>query len=228
MKELEDLLGYTFKNRSLLERALTHSSFANERGAGRAACNERLEFLGDSLLGFITAESLFRRYPDKPEGEMTRLRAELVCEASLVRVAAELNLGKWLRLGKSEEQGGGRNRPSILADAVEALLAAIYLDGGEERARDYVEKYVLAPLDKEVDIKARDYKSALQELVQRDGKEAPVYRLSGESGPDHMKVFSAEVLISGIVAGEGSGRTKKEAEQAAAGAALSKLTAQTV
>jgi ribonuclease-3 len=223
MNELEKLLGYKFKNKALMERALTHSSFANERGAGRAACNERLEFLGDSLLGFLTADYLFNNYPDKPEGEMTRLRAELVCESSLVKAAVELNLGKWLRLGKGEEQGGGRSRPSILADAVEALLAALYLDGGEETARSYVKKYVLAALEKETEARAKDYKSALQELVQRDRTEAPVYRLSGESGPDHMKTFTAEVLINGSVAGEGKGRTKKEAEQAAAGDALMRL-----
>ncbi len=218
MTELEKRIGYVFKKRSLLEQALTHSSYANERGAGRAACNERLEFLGDSLLGFITAEYLYRTCPEKPEGEMTRLRAELVCESSLVRAARELGLGRWLMLGRGEEQGGGRDRASILADAFEALLAAVYLDGGEERARKLVESLLLAER-RAGGAAVSDYKTALQELVQKNGSETPTYRLTGESGPDHMKLFTAEVLVCGRAAGEGSGRTKKEAEQAAARAA---------
>ncbi len=220
MTELEEKIHYKFVKRELLEKALTHSSYANEKGTGRAACNERLEFLGDSLLGFITAEYLFRKFPDKPEGDMTRLRSELVCEGSLVRASEELGLGGWLRLGKGEEQGGGRKRPSILADAFEALLAAVYLDGGEPQARDFVERYILGSLKRDNDIPGSDYKTALQELVQKNGNEAPFYRLTGESGPDHQKVFTAQVLIGGEVAGEGSGKSKKESEQAAAHAAL--------
>jgi ribonuclease-3 len=154
---------------------------------------------------------------------MTRLRAELVCEASLVRAAGKLGLGDWLRLGKGEEQGGGRKRPSILADAFEALLAALYLDGGEKRARKLVREHILCVLKKDSELPGSDYKTALQELVQKNGAEAPVYRLTGESGPDHNKVFTAEVLIGGEIAGLGSGRSKKESEQAAARAALEKM-----
>jgi ribonuclease-3 len=222
MTELEEKIEYTFKNKELLKKALTHSSYANEKGYGRGACNERLEFLGDSLLGFITASHLYKKYPDKPEGEMTRLRAELVCEASLVRASEELRLGGWLRLGRGEELGNGRKRPSILADAFEALLAAIYLDGGEAAARELVRKYVLGG-HRDSDSSVSDYKTALQELVQKSGGEAPLYRLTGESGPDHLKLFTAEVLVNGEVAGEGNGRSKKEAEQAAARCAFEKL-----
>jgi ribonuclease-3 len=181
MTKLEIKIGYSFKNGELLEKALTHSSYANERGAGRAACNERLEFLGDSLLGFITAEYLYKTYPEKPEGEMTRLRAELVCESSLVRAARELGLGRWLLLGKGEEQGGGRDRASILADAFEALLAAVYLDGGGERARKLVESLILCER-RNGDAPVSDYKTALQELVQKNGIETPSYRLTERAG----------------------------------------------
>jgi ribonuclease-3 len=218
---LEDSLGYTFKNKSLLIKALTHSSYSNEKGEGRQGCNERLEFLGDSVLGFFVAEYLFKHKTDLPEGDMTRLRAELVCEQSLVRVARKLNLGEHLRLGKGEEQGGGRKRASILADAVEAVLAAIYLDGGKKAAEKFVLDHLLSLMDKEH--KFLDYKTALQELVQKKGGESPVYRLAGESGPDHQKVFFSEVWIKGNLAGSGSGRSKKEAEQAAACEALRSL-----
>lgn len=218
---LEDKLQYTFKKKGLLIKALTHSSYSNENGEGRLGCNERLEFLGDSLLGFIVAEYLYKHYKDKPEGEMTRLRAELVCEPSLVKVAKRLQLGEHLLLGKGEEQGGGRNRASILADAVEAVIAAIYLDGGKKAAEKFVKKQILDVMGKEK--KISDYKTALQELVQKNGGESPVYRLVGEAGPDHDKVFYAEVLINGQVRGRGSGKSKKEAEQAAAGAALESI-----
>lgn len=218
MRELEEKLGYTFQDKKLLEHALTHSSWSNERGAGRLGCNERLEFLGDSILGFVVAEALYRTFGTMPEGEMTRLRAELVCESSLVEASASLEIGRWLRLGKGEEQGGGRARPSIIADAFEALLAAIYLDGGEAAARAFLDRSILPRLKTAV-CANHDFKTVLQEAVQRAGLPAPVYRLVGESGPDHNKVFTAQVLYGGNVAGEGSGHSKKEAEQAAAKAA---------
>ena len=222
MSELEKRLGYTFKDPALLALALTHSSWSNERGLGHKGCNERLEFLGDSILGFVVAEALYQAYGDKPEGEMTRLRAELVCEASLVESASPLGLGEQLRLSKGEAMGGGHQRPSMIADAFEAVLAAIYLDGGEAAARDFLGRTILPKIKKAVPAK-HDYKTLLQEAVQRLGLSAPTYRMAGESGPDHHKVFTAQVIYGGEVAGEGSGFSKKEAEQAAAQAAYERF-----
>ncbi len=221
MKSLEEKLGYTFQDARLLENALTHSSCANE-SQGRLHSNERLEFLGDSILGMVVADYLYRNHPDLPEGELTRTRAALVCEESLVEVARELDLGQYLRLGKGEEAGGGRQRPSIRADAVEAVLAAVYLDGGIGSARRIIQKYVLS---REVAglTRPRDYKTALQELVQRESGQVLHYRLTGESGPDHDKRFFVQVELNGHAVGEGSGRTKKEAEQMAARAAMEAL-----
>ena len=221
MHTLEEKLGYTFQNRSLLENALTHSSCANE-SRGKLQSNERLEFLGDSILGMVVADHLYRNHPDLPEGELTRTRAALVCEESLVVVAEELGLGQYLRLGKGEEAGGGRHRPSIRADAVEAVLAAVYLDGGIGSARKIIQKYILS---REVTglTKPRDYKTALQELVQRESGQVLRYRLTGEEGPDHDKIFLVQVLLNGTVVGKGSGRSKKKAEQAAAEQAIKVL-----
>lgn len=221
MKTLEEKLGYSFQNRALLENALTHSSCANE-SRGKLTSNERLEFLGDSILGMVVADHLYRNHPDLPEGVLTRTRAALVCEDSLVLVAEELGLGAYLRLGKGEEAGGGRNRPSIRADAVEAVLAAVYLDGGIGSARKIIQKYILS---REVAglTKPRDYKTALQELVQRESGQVLAYRLTGEEGPDHNKRFFVEVTLNGTGVGQGSGRSKKEAEQMAAKAAIEKL-----
>ena len=221
MNELEEKLGYRFRDRGLLEHAMTHSSYANEhRGAGLTS-NERLEFLGDSVLGVVVADYLFRKHPDMPEGELTRTRAALVCEGSLHEVAKSLNLGRYLRLGKGEAAGGGRQRPSILADATEAVLAAVYLDGGMEAVRPIIRALIL---DKEREKAAdRDYKTALQELVQRSPGAAVSYRLVRESGPDHCRSFEMEASVAGSVIGTGEGRTKKEAEQMAAKAALEKL-----
>lgn len=221
MKTLEAKLGYTFRDISLLENALTHSSCANE-SRGRLQSNERLEFLGDSILGMVVAEHLFRNYPDLPEGELTRTRAALVCEDSLVEVAQALGLGDHLKLGKGEEAGGGRTRPSIRADAVEAVLAAVYLDGGIGSARKIIQEYILS---REVAgwRASRDYKTALQELVQRESGQVLKYRLTGESGPDHNKRFFVEVELNGAAVGSGEGRSKKEAEQMAAKAAIEKL-----
>ena len=221
MKTLEEKLGYTFQNRALLENALTHSSCANE-SRGKLQSNERLEFLGDSILGMVVADHLYRNHPDLPEGVLTRTRAALVCEDSLVVVAEELGLGEYLRLGKGEEVGGGRNRPSIRADAVEAVLAAVYLDGGIGSARKIIQKFILS---REVAglTKPRDYKTALQELVQRESGRVLAYRLTGSEGPDHNKRFFVEVTLDGKGVGQGSGRSKKEAEQMAAKAAIELL-----
>ena len=221
MKTLQNKLGYTFRDQSLLIHALTHSSYANEHRAEGASSNERLEFLGDSVLGMVVADHLFRAHPDMPEGELTRTRAALVCEGSLHEVARSLGLGRCLRLGKGEDAGGGRSRPSILADATEAMFAAVYLDGGMEPARDIIRRFILdKEREKAVD---RDYKTALQEYVQRTPGQAITYRLVDEIGPDHARVFVMEVCVDGQGAGQGRGRTKKEAEQMAAMAAMEQL-----
>jgi len=209
MEALEEKLGYRFTNRALLENALTHSSYANENKAKGLQSNERLEFLGDSVLGMVVADYLFRTHPDLPEGDLTRTRAALVCEGSLVEVAQCLELGAYLKLGKGEEAGGGRERPSIIADAVEAGLGAGDPGGAGEGKR--------AP--------SRDYKTALQELVQRESGQVLGYQLIGAEGPDHAKIFSVEVDLNGIPIGQGRGRSKKEAEQNAAKAAIEKLKA---
>lgn len=222
MTTLEEKLGYTFQSPELLENALTHSSCANE-SRGKLQSNERLEFLGDSILGMVVADHLYRNHPDLPEGELTRTRSALVCEESLVEVAQALGLGEYLKLGKGEEAGGGRERPSIIADAVEAVLAAVYLDGGIGSARKLIQKFIL---DREAEKSAsRDYKTALQELVQRESGQVLGYQLIGAEGPDHAKIFSVEVDLNGIPIGQGRGRSKKEAEQNAAKAAIEKLKA---
>ncbi len=223
MEALERKLHYNFRNRALLAEALNHSSYANEhRGAGICS-NERLEFLGDSILGFVTAEHLFKIYPDLPEGDLTRIRAALVCEQSLYEVAQHLELGQYLKLGRGEESGGGRYRQSILADAVEAVFAAIYLDSDMASISRIIHAVLLDKATDHVVEERRDYKTALQELVQREEGSTLTYRLVGESGPDHNKLFVFEVLINGRSAGQGSGHSKKEAEQSAARDALEKM-----
>ena len=222
MKTLEEKIGYAFRDRTLLENALTHSSYANEHRDKGMPSNERLEFLGDSILGLVVADHLYRNRPDLPEGDLTRIRAALVCEGSLVEVAKSLDLGSYLKLGRGEESGGGRNRPSIQADAVEAMLAAVYLDGGIGQARKLIHSLILDQ-EREKIANGRDFKTALQELVQRESGQVLSYRLVGESGPDHAKTFSMEVLLNGQPVGSGEGRSKKEAEQVAAKAAVEKL-----
>lgn len=221
MHPLESKLGYTFHDGSLLENALTHSSYANEHRSEGFSSNERLEFLGDSVLGMVTADYLYRTHPDVPEGVLTRTRAALVCEESLHEVAQGLGLGEFLKLGKGEEAGGGRVRPSILADATEAVLAAVYLDGGISPARQLIARLILDKEDEKA--VAHDYKTALQELVQREAGQVLGYRLVDECGPDHAKVFRMEVTLNDAVVGLGEGRTKKEAEQMAARAAIRRL-----
>lgn len=224
MQELEKKLNYTFRNHALLEEALCHSSYANEHRAERLSSNERLEFLGDSVLGFVTAEFLFAQHPDLPEGDLTRIRAALVCEQSLYEVAQKLNLGRFLKLGRGEESGGGRERTSILADATEAVIAAVYLDGGIQAASGLIHRVLLdAEQEEAVEERRRNYKTALQELVQRQADQVLAYRMVGEKGPDHAKTFLAEVQLNGQALGRGSGRSKKEAEQAAAKSALEAL-----
>lgn len=223
MTELEKRLGYSFRNRHLLETALTHSSYANENRACGSVCNERLEFLGDSVLGVTVADFLYRTYPDMPEGRMTRLRAELVCEQSLHRVALELHLGEYIRLGKGEEHNGGRTRTSILSDAVEAVIAAMYLDAGMETAVSFIHRCLLDNVSVTETPSFTDYKTALQELVQRRSGQVLAYELVGEEGPDHAKIFRMQVLLNGTVIGTGTGRTKKEAEQSAAANAMEAL-----
>ncbi len=222
MKKLEEKLGYEFKNKEYLHTALTHSSYANEHKKSKMECNERLEFLGDSLLGMITAEYLFRNEPGMPEGKMTRMRAELVCERSLVTVADELELGNYLKLGHGEESGGGRSRPSIKADAVEAVLAAVFLDSDIEPVKKIINRFILSRIEQGIPVN-RDYKTELQEYLQRDGAQDIAYRLTGESGPDHNKTFMVDVCLNGNVIGSGQGRSKKNAEQDAARAALEKF-----
>ncbi|MCI9121277.1 MAG: ribonuclease III [Oscillibacter sp.] len=225
MEELEKKLNYTFRNAALLEEALCHSSYANEHRAAHLSSNERLEFLGDSVLGFVAAEFLFVQHPDLPEGDLTRIRAALVCEQSLYEVARKLNLGSYLKLGRGEEAGGGRNRTSILADATEAVFAAVYLDGGIGAASALIHRVLLdAEKEEVVEERRRDYKTALQELVQRQADQVLVYRMVGEEGPDHAKTFVVEVLLNGTAIGDGSGRSKKEAEQSAARSALERLS----
>lgn len=222
MNDLEKKLGYCFGDISLLEHAMTHSSYANEHRSNGITSNERLEFLGDSVLGMVVADHLFAAHPDMPEGELTRTRAALVCENSLYEVALTLDLGRYLRLGKGEDAGGGRKRPSILADATEAMLAAVYLDGGMEAVIPIIREFILNK-EKEKAVGC-DYKTALQELAQRNPCQSVSYQLVKEIGPDHARIFVMEVSVGGMPVGIGRGRSKKEAEQMAARAALDKLS----
>ena len=220
MESLEAKLNYKFNNVELLKNALTHSSYANEVRCG-VSSNERLEFLGDSVLSIIVSEYIYDNFPKMPEGELTRLRASLVCEKTLCSFSRELELGKYLRLGKGEDKGGGRERDSILADAFEAVLAAIFLDGGMEYARAHAMKFVLRELEHhDVQDDFKDYKTTLQEIIQRNPEETVTYILTAESGPDHNKSFTVEVHLNSNVIGEGKGRSKKQAEQMAAKQAL--------
>ena len=222
IKDLEKAIGYQFRNISLLQNALTHSSYANERWHNSLLSNERLEFLGDSVLGMLVADYLYRTFPDRPEGELTRMRADMVCEHTLATAANRIGLGEHLLLGHGEEQGGGRSRESILADAMESVIAACFLDGGLEAALKIVKQFILV----EVPVKKlhnADYKTALQELVQQKKNQVLSYAMVGQSGPDHDKKFDVEVSLNGRVVGKGTGRSKKRAEQAAAKDAMEHL-----
>ena len=222
IKDLETAIGYHFHNISLLQNALTHSSYANERWHNSLLSNERLEFLGDSILGMLVAEYLFRSFPNRPEGELTRMRADMVCEKTLAAVANSIHLGDHLLLGHGEEQGGGRSRDSILADAMESVIAACFLDGGMEAALQIIRRFILVevPVTR---LHNADYKTQLQELVQQKRNQVLSYSLARESGPDHDKQFEVEVCINGSVVGTGRGSSKKRAEQDAARAAIERL-----
>jgi ribonuclease-3 len=222
IKDLETAIGYRFQNISLLQNALTHSSYANERWHNSLLSNERLEFLGDSVLGMLVADYLYRNFPNRPEGELTRMRADMVCEQTLAAAANRIGLGSHLLLGHGEEQGGGRNRNSILADAMESVIAACFLDGGMDAALKVVQQFILVevPVTK---LHNADYKTKLQELVQQKKNQILTYKLAGQSGPDHDKKFDVEVSLNGKIVGTGSGSSKKRAEQDAARCAIEKL-----
>ncbi len=222
IKDLETAIGYRFRNITLLQNALTHSSYANERWHDSLMSNERLEFLGDSILGMVVAEHLYRNFPDRPEGELTRMRADMVCETSLASVARKLDLGRHLLLGHGEEQSGGRTRPSILADAVESVIAASFLDGGFDAAAGIIRRFILSDVPVK-QLHNKDHKTMLQELVQQKKNQVLSYALVGESGPDHDKSFLVEVSLNGKMIGAGSGSSKKRAEQDAARAAIEAL-----
>jgi ribonuclease-3 len=218
LKSLEERIGYRFRDILLLKQALTHSSFTNEQKINKAKNYERLEFLGDAVLELVSSEFLFREHSDMPEGELTKLRASMVCEPSLAFCARDLNLGDFLLLGKGEEITGGRHRDSIISDAMEAVIGAIYLDGGMEHAKSFINRFILSDLeDKKL---FYDSKSSLQELIQGKLKKSFQYELLEESGPEHDKIFVVDVSMEGEILGQGQGRTKKAAEQQAAYKAL--------
>ena len=220
MKELEKRIGYTFCDKQLLRTALTHSSYANESKNAHVS-NERLEFLGDSVLGQVTAEYLYLHCPQVQEGGLTKQRAALVCEKALFGYAKEIDLGRCLLLGHGEKRTGGDQRPSILSDAFEALIAAIYLDGGALKAKEFVLRFIQKEFEEQKRQNFQDYKTALQEIVQQNPEEQLEYVLVNESGPDHDKHFVVEVRLNSNVLSRGGGRSKKEAEQRAAQEALS-------
>ena len=220
-KEIEHRIGYTFHNPALLEKALTHSSYSNEHRLGKLNNNERLEFLGDAVLEVVSSEFLYKKYPERPEGELTKQRASMVCEQTLALCARDLELGSYLLLGRGEDMTGGRERASVTSDAMEAMIGAIYLDGGFANAKEYIDRFILNDIEnKQLFF---DSKTILQEMVQGEMECEPVYELTGEEGPNHNKKFTVQVLIREQVYGTGSGRTKKAAEQEAAYAALLKL-----
>lgn len=221
LKELEQTIGYEFQDFSLLRRAMMHSSYTNEHGLAKHQCNERLEFLGDAVLELVSSEYLFRESPRMPEGELTKTRASMVCEPSLALCARDIRLGRYLMLGRGEDSTGGRERDSITSDAMEALIGAVYLDGGFTSAKEFIHRFVLTDLeDKKL---FYDSKTILQEMVQAKGTSPIEYNLVGEEGPDHDKQFFVEVLIGARSFGSGRGRTKKAAEQQAAYEAIRKL-----
>ena len=219
MEDLQNKLHYKFKNPKYLENALTHSSYANERRKNTKS-NERLEFLGDSVLSIVVSDYIYKHCPDYPEGDLTKLRSALVCEKTLCKFSRSLNLGEYLLLSKGELHSKGNERPSILADAFEAIIASIYLDGGMEAAREFVLRFVVPEIKKPYTKLFKDYKTSLQEIVQKNPEESLKYVLVSESGPDHNKHFVMEVHLNNNVIGKGGGRSKKEAEQNAAKEAL--------
>ncbi|MGN0490574.1 ribonuclease III [Ruminococcus sp.] len=220
MTDLQNKIGYQFKNPALLNEALTHSSYANEHKSQHIKYNERLEFLGDSVLSIVVSDYIYKNCPELPEGELTKLRASLVCEKSLYEFAKKIDLGKYLILSKGERNNGGADRPSILSDAFEALIAAIYIDGGLAPASKHILNFVIPAIKNSKKKKINDYKTTLQEIIQKNPGEKLEYVLVKESGPDHNKHFVVEVHLNSNVIGKGGGRSKKEAEQQAAREAL--------
>ena len=214
IEEFEKIIGYSFRNKSLISEALTHSSYANEHRLNYMSNNERLEFLGDAVLEISISEYLYNRYPDEPEGYLTKMRASIVCEPTLALCSKDIRLGEFLLLGKGEELTGGRERKSITSDAFEAVIGAIYLDGGFANAKEFIDKFILADIkDKQL---FYDSKTILQEIVQAKGDKNLVYNLVGENGPDHNKQFEVNAMLGDEIVGKGIGRTKKAAEQEAA------------
>lgn len=224
LKELEKKLQYEFHDKNLFSQALTHSSYANEHRLDHSRCNERLEFLGDAVLEIVTSDFLYHKYDALPEGDLTKIRASIVCEPTLAYCAGDIRLGEYLLLGKGEEATGGRNRNSVVSDAMEALIGAIYLDGGFTNAKEFIHRFILTDLENKKLF--YDSKTILQEIVQADMEEGISYHLIKEEGPDHNKSFTVEVKIGETVYGTGSGRTKKAAEQEAAYKAILKLKKQ--
>ncbi|MDD6571915.1 MAG: ribonuclease III [Thermoflexaceae bacterium] len=214
LKGLEEKIGYSFRDKDLLRHAMTHSSFANEHRLKKSTCNERLEFLGDAVLEIMVSEYLYHNFPEMPEGEMTKNRASMVCEPALAFCSRDIELGSFLLMGKGEELTGGRGRDSIVSDAMEALIGAIYLDGGFTSAKEFVYQFVLNDVQNKKLF--YDSKTILQEMIQAKTKEALMYRLTGESGPDHNKTFEVEAVLGERIIGKGTGKTKKAAEQEAA------------
>lgn len=219
LSELEETIGYVFKDKIYLKTAVTHSSYANESKYDDKS-NERLEFLGDSVLSIVVSDHIFKNCPNYPEGDLSKLRAALVCEKTLSKFAKKINLGEFLKLSHGEANLRGNERPSILADAFEALIAAIYLDGGMERAAEFIMEFVKPEIDSPRSFRFKDYKTTLQEIIQKNPEERITYVLVGESGPDHDKHFTVEVRLNSNKIGRGGGRSKKEAEQQAAREAL--------
>lgn len=217
--EFEKKIGYTFKNKELLHEALSHSSYANEVKRGRNS-NERLEFLGDSVLSIVVSKHLFTHFKHLPEGELTKIRASLVCEKALFEFSKKIDLGKHILLGKGEENSGGRTRPSIVSDAFEAVIAAVFLDGGMEEAEKYVLSFIPKNLEASSSKSLHDYKTMLQEIIQKNPEERVEYVLADQTGPDHDRKFVVQVRLNSNVIGTGEGHSKKQAEQAAAHEAL--------
>ncbi len=215
MEKLEDKIGYKFNNQKLLKIALTHSSYANESG-GKLESYERLEFLGDSILGMVTSEYIFKNYPQYPEGSLTKLRASLVCEKQLHLFSTELGISNFIKVSKGEQHCGGKHRPSIMADIFEAICAAIYLDAGMNEASKFILRFIIPALKNPMLPDIHDYKTDLQEVVQKNPEETIEYVLVKETGPDHDKRFTVEAKINNNVVGRGTGKSKKEAEQHAA------------
>ncbi|HDU0855702.1 TPA: ribonuclease III [Listeria monocytogenes] len=223
-EELQESVGFDFKNVELLKQAFAHSSYVNEHRRENVKDNERLEFLGDAVLELTVSDYLFNKYPDMAEGHMTKMRAAIVCEPSLVEFAEAVHFSKYVRLGKGEEKAGGRTRPALLADVFESFIGALYLDNGIDKVVTFLERVIFPKIDAGAYLQTVDYKTQLQEIVQRDRDVLIEYDILGETGPAHNKAFDAQVIVNGQVLGKGSGRTKKQAEQSAAQFAINQLT----